>query len=95
MDFDIKELKNIVGKETIYLGNMPLIHKLADFFKLKNNSGMYLKSIWQQIIYRLEKVRAVDSSLVRGKILVHSYFGIHDRETRKRCYWFEKENLWN
>ena len=30
-----EEFKRLVGKQTIYLGNIPLIHELGDFFNIK------------------------------------------------------------
>ena len=86
-----EEFKRLVGKQTIYLGNIPLIHELGDFFNIKNNTGGDIHSLWRKICYRLNTLMIEDKDFVSGKIKCCSYFGKQDRELWHKCYWVKEQ----
>ena len=86
-----KELKKLVGKQTIYLGNVPLIHELGNFFNITNNTGGDIHSLWRKICYRLNNLMKEDEDIVCGKIRCCSYFGKQDRELWHKCYWIKEQ----
>ncbi len=85
-----KEFRELVGNQKIYIGNMPLIHKLGDFFNIPNNTGGDIHSLWRKICYRLNNLMKEDRSILCGKIKCCSYFGKQDRELWHKCYWIKE-----
>ena len=86
-----EDFKKLVGKQTIYLGNLSLIHELGDFFNITNNTGGDIHSLWRKICYRLNNLMKEDKDIVNGKIKCCSYFGKQDRELWHKCYWIKEQ----
>ena len=70
-------IKNVVGNESIGIHNYGMIHDIADALDMKNNSGLYLRSL-------NARISKIMRDLMRAGYPVKEY-------RIKCCSWTEKE----
>ncbi len=86
-----ERFKKLVGKQAIYLGNIPLIHELGDLFGIEDNTGGNIHKLWKKICYKINNLMKEDKSIICGKIKCCTYFGKQDREIWHKCYWIKEK----
>lgn len=66
------------------------IHTIGEFFGLENNSGAYLRSLFQRISYRVEKFMKQESRIKKKFYMGINPFRQTDREVRQKVYMWEE-----